>query len=253
LGGVGVFYPFWYATSLKPKTGHVPSSRVIDPEYTLNSSLVNVFKIEGRWGDFSFDISFLRDFLGEKIEQSGGKVASEAFDYLAGQIGWDQLFFYHDVRIEGAYSRLTGYYRDKSGNDADTAFSSNYAHFHVTLLNAMRLRYGIFYDSYDFHVPIYAHRAEAGQTTYSFADAFGADVRFHDIGVTIGYSRLDYAAKYENAVFDWYLDGDIGIGVSIADLAQSHSVAGQSVGTVVTFMVPVNLELGLLAYKRFYG
>jgi hypothetical protein len=253
LGGVGVFYPFWHVTSLKPSKEDVPADRIFSADYSMSSTLVNSFKVEGRWGDFSFGLAYLRAFIGDELEDAGGGLAAEAFDYLAGQIGWDRLVFYHDVRIEGAFSRVRGLFRDASGRGQDAIFSSDFTRIQLTLLNAYRIRYGLFYQSYDFHIPIYAYRARAGQAAYQFADSFSSDVRFHDIGLTIGYSRLDYAAKYENQVLDWYVDGDVGVGISLADLAQPRVVAGEEIGLVPTFMIPFNLEVGVLAYKRWHG
>ena len=254
LAGAGGFYPLWFFRSATPddKDG-VPQNKIYKPRYDVESTLVNSFKFEGRYESLNLALTYMRGFINDAIEDAAGEVASTAFDKLMGSIGWDRLIFYHDLRLGAAYSRIRGRYRDANGFDADQVFDSDYTRFTATLLNAYRIRYGLFYQTYDFYIPVYVYRAAAGSTSYRFADSFGSGVRFHDVGVTIGYSRLDYAAKYENQVFDWFVDVDAGIGVSVGKLADARQVAGEQVGSAVSFMLPFNVELGLLAYKRFYA
>lgn len=253
LAGGGGTYPFWFATSIAPDAEDgVPVDKVFDAEYQLASTPVLAFRGEGRYGDFNLGVTYLTSILGDQIEDAAGELAREAFDWVTGTIGWDRLLFYQDVRLEGTFGRMRGRFTDGNGNAPSRVFDSDYRRFTLTLLNAWRIRYGLFYQSYDFHIPVYVWNAPAGSAGYSFVDSFSADVGFHDVGVTVGYSRLDYAAKFEHEVFDWFVDFDAGFGVSFGALDESRNVGGEDLSVLTAFMFDFDVEVGLLAYKRFY-
>ncbi len=252
MGGGGIMYSFWHITSARPSSEDVPGDRIIKPDYNLADSLINEFSVEGRYGSFSLALTYLKSFISDKIEATAGKKAATSFDFLAGSIGFDKLFLGLDLRVSGKYGKIKGGYRDKAGLDSPAIFDSDYRFLSLSLLDAYRLRYSVFYQNYDFHIPVYAYKVEDGKKSFSFSDSFGAGVRFHDVGFTFGYSRLDYAVKYENKVFDWFVAGDIGIGLSIASLEKSRKVEDENISRVFTFMFPFNLEGGIIWYKRWH-
>lgn len=254
LAGGGATYPFWLALSIAPDAEDgVPADKVFDAKYELASTPVLAFRGEGRYGDFNLGVTYLTSILGDQIEDAAGEIAREAFDWITGTIGWDRLLFYQDVRLEGMFGRMRGRFSDDNGFAPPQVFDSDYRRFTLTLLNAWRIRYGVFYQSYDFHIPVYVWNAPSGSAGYDFVDSFSANVGFHDVGVTVGYSRLDYAAKFEHEVFDWFVDFDAGLGLSFGALEETRMVGGQDISVLTAFMFDFDVEVGLLAYKRFYG
>ena len=256
LGGAGALYPFWFVSSARPKVDEdgVAADRIFDADYDLLSSPITSARLEARIGDFSFGLTYLRSFINEQIEDGAGEVASEAFDWITGTIGWERLVFYHDVRLGVAVGRLRGRFKDNNGIAPDRIFDSDYQRYELTLLNKYRIRYGLAYQTYDFHIPIYVYAAPAGVRDYTFQESFTSDVRFHEGMFTLGYSRLDYAAKFETSVADWFLDFDVGVGFSLADLrGPTRQVAGENIDTTTAFMVTFNAEIGYMVYRRFYS
>ena len=255
LGGVGALYPIWFARSLQPSTADdgVPGERIFDASYDLVSTPITSARLEARYGDLSFGITYLRSFINDQIEDAAGEVASEAFDWLIGSIGWDRLLFYHDVRLGVTLGRLRGRFTDDNGNADARLFDSNYQRYQLTLLNKYRFRYGLSYQTYDFHIPIYVYTAAANSRDYAFTESFTSDVKFHEGTFTLGYSRLDYAAKFENEVIDWFLDFDVGVGFSIADLQGAQTSTQEDIDTALALMLTFNVEIGVLLYRRFYS
>jgi hypothetical protein len=216
MAGVGSMYGFWRLWSDPPPAKDVGGSQnIITTDYNLSSAMIHEFSFEARYGSCNLALSYLKSFISKKIEEDS-KSARSAFNYITSVVGWDKLFFGLDAQITSKYSHIQGSMKENGAKE--TIFDSDYKFLSFSLLNAYRLRYSLFYQNYDFYIPIYVYKVNQGEKEYTFVQSLGADVTFHDVGGTIGYSRLDYAVKYENKVFDWFVGGNLGIGLSNANV-----------------------------------
>ena len=270
LAGLGVGWASWDLRSSSPEAEDMAgvanaSAITMDAVYEVPSVAVATATAEAKFGRFVFGASYAQDQLKEELGQAYGQQAVEQFDRLYGMLGMDRIIKYHDIRLAFRRSRLSVGYdvstQDLTQNpdrNASGVVTSDYQRVDMYLLNTWRVRYGVFQQKYDSYVPFYAWLEPAGSTSYTFVDSFSGRASFSDFGVTIGYSRLDYAAKFENNVFDWFVDGDLGIGGSSATLAQpvtlQTTLAGQDYSEAVeresTIMLPFTAEAGLILLRR---
>lgn len=113
---------------------------------------------------------------------------------------------------------------------------------------------------------------DKGQTSYRYIDSFPSTLQFNDYGLTVGYSRLDYAAKFENKVTAPFIDADVGLGFSSARLDEAVTPTDTDTGSTTavttssgevlqqaepeaihrstTFMIPFNMEVGGILLRR---
>jgi hypothetical protein len=257
--GIGPWYVMWdYSTSVPSEVGGDQK-----PKYDIAPSLMVEGYVEARYEKYMLGASYVKSVIGEELEDEAGGSAKQAYDSLMGLVGWDDIFAYHNLRLGYRKGDMTTSY---TLGDESHIIDSTYTRMDMFLLNTWRLRYGLFYQTYESRLPIAVWYIREGEKEYELIDFFHSDVEFNDYGLTVGFSRLDYAAKYENEVFDWFVDTDIGIGMSTANLAKAQKVTipsedddrdddpeEKSIDNISTFMVPFNLEGGVLYYKRYYN
>lgn len=249
MAGAGAWYAMWYFDSAPPDKD-VPSENIFKPKYKIAPSILAEGSVEARYDRYSLGASYIKGFINEKIKDTYGKKAQTNFDYLFGLIGWDRILAYHDVRVGVRFGQMTTQYKDQFES---RVIDTKYQRYDAFFLNTWRIRYGLFFQTYDSYMPFYVWKIPTGEKQGVFVDSFTEKAKFNDVGLTIGYSRLDYAVKYEIKTLDWFIDGDVGIGYSQANLAETHKVEGHKIKTPGTVMFPFNLEVGGIYYKRFYS
>ncbi len=266
LAGVGVGWMQWEIGSTTPSgttLEGVGLSARTRATYQLQDALMAEASLEARWGRFSFGGGYARQAVAG-LERDLG-LDSLTAQRLNAALGVDRLIRYHDLRVLVRRARLVGRYTMDSGNNVDFGglpsqgvIDSTYARTDVYLLNTKRVRYGIIRQTEDLVLPFYAFADVAGETEERFVGSFVRSATVRDTAVTVGYSRLDYAAKYENKVSKPFFDFDLGLGVSKALLDEPISVPatdvseGQDFSSTGTIFFPYNLELGFLLQRRSY-
>jgi len=277
MAGAGAGYAMWTFSSPGPDEEgfvSVPAEEaVLDSAYSVAPSIMTSATLEARYGVWSFGASYARGLLEDAADEAG--LSSKQFDRLYGQLGVDQIIKYHDIRVAFRAGRVDMGYQINSSregvSDAGT-LASNYRRIDVYLLNTWRVRYGLFNQSYRAALPFYVWAIDEGQTSYRYIDSFPSTLQFNDYGLTVGYSRLDYAAKFENKVTAPFIDADVGLGFSSARLDSSYTPEDTDTGTTTavttysgdtlqqaepeaitrstTFMIPFNLEAGGILLRR---
>jgi len=254
--GAGAWYAMWYFDT------EIPEGISADqkPDYDIPPSLLAEASVEARYDRFNLGASYVKSFIRERLEEQGGETAMRTYDRLQGLVGWDDIFAYHSLRVGYRYGQIA---TDYSLAGDTRIIESTYQRFDAFFLNTWRIRYGLFYQTYKSRLPVGVWYIAKGSKEYEAVDFFHTDVQFQDYGATIGYSRLDYAAKYENKVFDWFLDADLGFGFCNAKFTDEHEykmpgdqrdkVITQKIDNSLQFMLPFNFEGGLLYYKRYYA
>jgi len=276
MAGAGAGYALWNFSSPAPDaegfTTVDPDEAILSSAYSVAPSIMTAATLEARYGPWSFGASYARGLLEDAADEAG--LSSKQFDRLYGQLGIDQIIKYHDIRVAFRYGRVNmGYQIDSAVEgvgDAGT-LGSNYRRIDVYLLNTWRVRYGLFNQSYRAALPFYVWAIDEGQTSFRYIDSFPSTLQFNDYGLTVGYSRLDYAAKFENKVTAPFIDADVGLGFSSArldtvitpedtdtDTFTATTGSGEPVDVAepepikrsTTFMIPFNVELGGIILRR---
>ena len=268
LAGAGVAYVDWQLMSAPTEAGDLegvedPGRYQITSEYLLAPSLMGEATAEAKLGRLSFGASYARQAIKDGLSEAG--LSEAEVNRLYGTIGVDRIIKYHDVRVQVRRGQMVGTYDlrpEQTEGSPVTARSGTidqtYERMDVYLLNTWRVRYGILRQSERLTLPFYAYSIEEGETDYAFAGSFTSAATVTDTAFTLGYSRLDYAAKFENKVSRLFLDGDIGIGLSRADLDRSVEVGGwdgapsETVSEVRTVFLPFNVETGYILMRRSY-
>jgi len=269
LAGAGGMWATWSLTSEPPDDEEdlevLDGAHLMDTRYAIPRTLMAEATIEARLGRLKFGASYAQDRLEEEFEAIADEQAQELYDRLYGMLGVERIIKYHDIQLRFRRARLITEYdiaaQDSLGDEGRTAsgvVSSEYQRFDMFLLNTWRVRYGISHQRYSSYLPFYVWHLAEGDTEYVFVDSFSSEAEFSDFGLTVGYSRLDYAAKYENNVFDWFLDGDAGLGWSTAVLEDPITVTlvteddelSEKIDKVGGLLLPFNAELGVIFMRR---
>ena len=252
LGG-GVFFPFWHASTSAPNTEEdgVPAGNIFDANYQLTSTPLLSLRGEARYKDFNLVATYIGSVLSDEVGEAGGDISKELFQRVTALVGWNRIFFNRDVQIEFVLGRLNGLFSDKNGNAPSRAFTTDYKELTVNLLDQNRLKFGLTYRNYSFHIPLYVYVAEEGQTSFSFADSFTEDVLFHDFIFKAGFSKLDAAIHRETKYRGWYYDLDVGMGLVFAEVEGNRRVNGEKIDLAWSFVFALDGEAGYLWYHRF--
>ncbi len=265
LAGAGVGWMQWELGSSTPSASTLEGATAarVDAAYRVRDAIMAEASLEARWGRFMFGGSYARQAI-EGLERDLG-LSSAMADRLNVALGVDRLIRYHDLRVQIRRARLVGQYDmdiggavERGGVAPSGNLDSRYQRTDVLLLNTKRVRYGILRQSEDLVLPFYAFADVPGDVDEHFRGSFVRAATVRDTAVTVGYSRLDYAAKYENNINKPFFDFDLGIGVSTALLDGSISVPaadgipGESFSQTSTVFFPYNVELGFLMQRRSY-
>ena len=247
LAGPEAGYLFW--NILAPRPSLSDASKRFNAEYDYSPSLVARGLFEARWGATNLGISYTQQLLEDSIDENLGKNASRAFNLISGFLGFENLFFGQDVRINVGFGKFSGSYTDEDGT---VSTPTDLYDFELSLLNQYRIRGGLAYRKYQLRQPIYAYFAEKGATNYVFSGAAVVDASINRLELFVGYSKLDYVSKYENYFNGLDLEARAGVGFSLmtwdkVDLGEEDASA------IVQLEVSGQFMLVYLYFKRFYS
>lgn len=240
MAGVGTAWQMWQLGSATPDDEEFDDIELFDPDlflmdasYEVSPAWMAEATIMARIGRFSLGASYGQQLLTGALEDAG--LSGGQINRLFGVLGVDQIFKYHDIRLNFRQSRVdTRTTIEPRELDTfpvallDLGFAPiqpieedinwQYTRTDVYLLNTWRVRYGVMVQLQTMYLPIYGYTIQEGDTEWSFAGGGPSLANLSDVAITVGYSQLDYAAKYENNVGKFFLDGDVGIGVTTANL-----------------------------------
>lgn len=155
------------------------------------------------------------------------------------------------LRLKGYYEAIDLQYYAQGPNDQD-ALTTNHQWGAVLQAGAKFAAIELFYRSYAYRLPIYYLRPASSSSPNRRVGLQGRQVRFHDLGIMVRYSKLEKSIGEK--VRDWGLaiDAGVGIGTTIAhfsyDLPYARLYAPGS-----GILLPFELSMGIFGYRRFYN
>ncbi len=245
--GAGGWYTWWHLESPAPSAKDLDGAQVGAGKYKVDPALLLSANLEARWGPVDLGLTYAQNYLDDASKKLG-----ESTRLLTGSIKIEDLLPGHDVKAEGLWGRYHGEIsRASAGAPTEHLdLETSYVDIHLFALNQWRIKYGLGFSSYRIPAPVLAYSVAANDTHYQFAGSALRDVRFNNIDLALGYSQLDYAAKYENSYFGPMLDVTIAGGLTIASFDAIATPDGD-VSSTAGLHLRANLMLGWLAMKRF--
>ncbi|MEI9941672.1 MAG: hypothetical protein WDO69_31030 [Pseudomonadota bacterium] len=256
--GAGVWYTWWHLKSPAPSASELDGAKLGATTYDVDPALLLSANLEARWGPIDLGLSYAQNYLDDASKKLG-----ESTRLLTGSIKIEDLLPGHDIKAEGVWGRYHGH-AQRDVTDAATPpdtpsttterlpLDTSYVDVHLFALNQWRIKYGLGFTTYHIPAPILAYSAPAKQLHYDFAGSALRDVRFNDIDLAVGYSKLDYAAKYENRYFGPMFDVTVAGGVSIISFDAVHTPEGDLTSSYGLHLRG-NAMLGWLWMQRFGG
>lgn len=244
--GFGVQQMDWLMSSAQPSS----SSAVVSPyspEYTITDSMLAVTSIEGKLDGTSVALEVVSDDI-----ESRSTGSNTTLNKLMGRIGWDSLIFNYDFSLQFESTSADILFSDTTNQAETKLFTTKFQEMKLSLLTLKRHHFGYIYQQYNSVQPIYIYKADQGDRSYHYhAKAIGSvDVRNHLFHY--GYSTANYIAKYETSMRDWFIDGELRLGMSFADYKDDLLVVGSaSPGNEYTAFMGGQLELGYIWYRRW--
>jgi hypothetical protein len=245
--GAGVWYTFWALKSKAPDAAEVDGTQLHSSSYKIDPALLLTANLEARVGPVDAGLSYSQNYL-DKAAKSLGNTTR----VLSGEVKIDDLLPGHDVKVEGVWGRYHGTAtRDVDGAPADQMdVDTSYVDIHLFALNQWRIKYGLAFTKYSVPTPVQAYYVAANDTHYSFATSALRNVHYNDIELALGYSKLDYVAKYENSYFGPIADATIAGGVSLTTFDAISTPEGD-VTSGFGLHARANVLLGWLWMDRF--
>ncbi|MBI5536897.1 MAG: hypothetical protein HY898_29525 [Deltaproteobacteria bacterium] len=215
--GAGVWYTWWMLRDSVPGASDTPAlaTPLSRTSYNVGAALLTSGNIEARYGSFNLGASYAQSIIDDASKSVGGNSG-----VLNGQIKIDDLMLGHDLKL----AMIWGRYRGKAtqtdvlnspGYGAEASeieLKTNYINVQVLLLNKWRIKYGFDYSQFTVPATVHAFYSAQNSTTYEYQGSAFRDVTFKNYNGIIGFSKLDYAAKYENHYNDFYFDGAFSMG-----------------------------------------
>lgn len=211
--GAGAWYTWWALKSSKPEAKELDGALLGEGNYKVDPSILLSANLEARWGPVDVALSYAQNYLDDASKKLG-----QSTRLLSGSIKIEDLLPGHDIKAEGIWGRYHGEVsRASEGVPVETLrLNTSYVDVHLFALNQWRIKYGLGFSTYRIPAPILAYSVPAKGTHYEYAGSALRDVRFNNIDFAVGYSKLDYASKYENTYFGPMLDATLAGGLSLA-------------------------------------
>lgn len=244
--GIGGWYTWWTLFDAAPKPEDVDGATLHEAKYRVEPSLLLSANLEGRYGPIDVGLSYAQNYLDDKSKSLG-----EANKVLSGSIKIEDLLPGHDVKVEGVWGSYHGRVRRPVDDQADAQLplDTRYLDLHLFALNQWRIKYGLAFNRFRAPTALMAYYAPKDQTHYLYAGSELRDVTYNNVDLAIGYSKLDYLAKYENSYFGPILDGGLAGGLTFASFDAISTPVGD-VKSEVGLHLRGNLQAGWLAMGR---
>lgn len=248
--GAGIQQVSWLVKSVKPDDNSNVQTPYL-PQYDLSASLLNIVSAEGKFGRVNFGLELATKYVNQKAEQSRSDAAKD-FNKISGKIGWERLFFDFDFAFQ--YENMTSevLFTDESGQVPSRSFSMKYDEMKFSLLALNRHHFGYVFQQYNFYQPVYVYRVLEGGKSYSFEGQAIGNIDANNHMLHYGYSTINYLVRYETQASQWFLDGEVRGGLSLADFKNDTLVIGaEKPSNELTYVFSAQLELGYVWYKRW--
>ncbi|HYQ15009.1 MAG TPA: hypothetical protein VEQ58_04615 [Polyangiaceae bacterium] len=244
--GVGGWYTWWGLAGAAPKSEEVDGATLHEARYHVKPSLLLSANLEGRYGPINIGLSYAQNYLDDASKKLG-----EANRLLSGSIKIEDLLPGHDVKVEGVWGRYHGRVTQavEGEADAEMPLDTSYLDVHLFALNQWRVKYGLQFQRFQAPTPVLAFYAPKDQVHYLFATSELRDVTYNNVDLAIGYSKLDYLAKYENDYFGPILDGGLAGGLSFTSF-DKIATPGGDLKSGLAIHARVNLQAGWLWMSR---
>lgn len=252
LGGIGAIYDNHHLIAFTDSD----TPQKIDAEYDLAPALSTLAILEGKIGTTKIGATYLHSVVSGALEDSLGVGAKRLFQAVTAFAGWEKLFLDYDVQLKFEWGQLKGAMVVPDQPGLSQLVDTNYQTVEVGLLNDFRLKLGLEFGRIHAPMPVYVWGIQSGEQRYHLLDSGIRDAEMLDFSLSVGYSLLDYAAKYEVNVFRPYIDGKIkgGILLGVAD-ERLDIPAGfdDEMAWELGFTVGADVEVGLLLQLRSYA
>jgi hypothetical protein len=244
--GAGGWYTWWGLKSPAPEASEVDGAVLQPASYAVKPALLLSANVEARVGPINVGLSYAQNYLDEAAKKLG-----EVNRMLSGSLKIEDLLPGHDIKAEGVWGRYSGRAtRAVSGAASEElTLDTSYLDVHLLALNQWRVKYGLAFNRFTVPTPVMVYTAGESQTQYAFAASALRNVTYNNIALAIGYSKLDYLAKYENRYFGPILDATLSGGISLASFEPIVTPV-ESVDSEAAWHGRLNVRLGWLWMER---
>jgi hypothetical protein len=245
--GAGAWYTFWTLHSSLPDAKHLDGAHLNSSHYHIDPALLLSANLEARWGPVDLGLTYAQDYLEKTAKKLG-----DANRIVSGNVSISDLLPGHDLKVEGLWGRYNGRMERAldTGGTEQAALNTNYVDVHLYALNQWRIKYGLAFTHYTIPTPIQTYYAQADETHYTFGSSEIRNTQYNDVAFALGYSMLDYVAKYENFYFGPIADANVEFGLALASFGAISTPAGD-VTSAGGLHARGQLQLGLLWMNRF--
>jgi hypothetical protein len=261
--GIGGWYTWWVLKDMVPNQTDPNGVKLGRTSYNVGGALLTSANLEARWKSFNLGASYAQSVIDD-----ASKAIGDSSGVLNGQIKIDDLLLGHDLKLaflwgryRGKATRGDGYDVYQPDGEPELPIKTNFIDVQVLLLNKWRIKYGFDFQTYAVPASLHAWYAGEGSTAYEYKGSYFRNVSFQHFNVILGYSKLDYAAKYENRYNDIFLDGAVSAGYSRLSFSPvtvletptdpANSATLSEKGSASTFNVRVMAQLGWLYFQRW--
>lgn len=206
--GAGVWYTWWHLSDSVPKSDDVGGLHIGKTSYNVGSSLLTSGSIEARYGWFNLGASYA-----QSVVDDAAKSVDDSSGLFNGSVKVDDLMLGHDLKLGFIWGRYRGIATPGENVTGDPLrIKTNYTNVQLLLLNKWRIKYGLDYSTFNVPASVHSWYAAENATSYEYQQSDFRNVSLRNINGILGYSKLDYAAKYENHYNNVFLDGAFSIG-----------------------------------------
>jgi len=244
--GVGGWLTWWTIADGVPDAQDV-GLEVGKTDYSVGRALMATANLEARYGSIDVGMSYAQELVdeaAEKLEDSTG--------IATGSVKIERIFPGHDMKLAFMWGRFRGTAKrgENVNGKENLDLSTDYIDAQFWLLNKWRVKYGVAYTQYHIPAAVHVFTAPEGVSAYTYEGSHFRDVDFRDLSLVLGYSKLDYTAKYENYYNDIFLDGTFGFGLTLLDFTAIDTTLGEKTDSM-TFNIKAMGRLGWLYFHRF--
>ena len=245
--GVGGWLTWWSIANGVPEAEDVGGLELGKTSYDVGRAIMATANLEARYGSIDVGMSYAQEIVDDaakKVEDSTG--------IATGSVKIDQIFPGHDMKLAFMWGRYRGVATRGQNviGEPELPLETDYVDAQLLLLNKWRVKYGLAYTQYRIPAAVHVYSAGEGSRSYTYQGSHFRDVGFRDIDIILGYSKIDYTAKYENYYNDLFLDGSFAVGATLLDFEAIDTADGK-VDDGVSFNIKLLGRLGWLFFQRF--
>ncbi len=248
--GAGSWYTLWSTFESAPDSKDTGGVKVGKVHRDLANSPLLVGSFEARFGRTQLALGYAQSIL-DKADAAGGRQLSR----LSGALKFDKLFPGHDVQVRGFFGSYHGTATPGMNGDRDGVgtlrIDTRYWHAQALALNKWRIKYGFDYSRYTLPSTVSTWTAPAGGTSYGYTGSYFRSVSYDDIRFMLGYSKLDYVARYENHYWGPVIDIDGLVGMVVTKFPRIGIPNAQGADGALQLSFGAHADVGWLWMQRF--